>query len=253
LLEVSVGVQFAPLLGIRPIELGDLRAKWRADLPVAEEHPPLPPSIERVEQSMLPLQLMVGPALHSRVWFMSADSSRLVQVQFDRLSVNWRKVKAGSPYQRYEPLRDELLARAEDLRCFVEERTLGSLSVTQAELSYVNAIGSDVVPLGQLDRVLRHWSRPNISVGSPASVRLSLAFEVEGIGHPPVRLYVEAGPAKGPASEDLLALTLTIRGAPSGTEFADAVSFLDKAHPYIVRTFSELITDEMKKKWGMVP
>ena len=65
--------------------------------------PPQPPRLEFMTEA---------PPV--RFWFLTDDTSRLVQVQPDRFTANWRKVEPETPYPRYRQLREqfaELLTR----------------------------------------------------------------------------------------------------------------------------------------------
>ncbi len=246
--EVVLGVQFRPLLGLRPIELGPLREAWRPHLPVVQEQPLLPPAIEAPDGGPRIAQFVVGPALNTRVWFLSEDSSSLVQLQHDRLTVNWRQV-ASTAYPRYPAVRAAFSERSADVARFAEEHGLGRLSLTQVEVTYINAIEATKAGLGDLSRVLRHWDDPSIHLGQPEQARCTLVFPVPDIGRAPVRLYVAVDPAQRPDGTPSLFLTLTVRGAPAGDSLADALRFMDQAHTHVVRSFAELTPDSMHAQW----
>ena len=246
--EVALGIQFRPLLGLRPIELGPLREAWRLIHPVVQEQPLLPPAIETPTSRARVAQFVVGPALNTRVWFLSDDLSSLVQLQHDRLTVNWRQV-ASSAYPRYPAVRAAFEERSADLARFVSEHGLGHLSVTQAEVTYINAIDATEDALGDLGRVLRHWNAPSTHLGQPEQARCTLVFPVPGVGQPPVRLYVAVDPAQRPDGTPSLFLTLTVRGAPAGGSLEEALRFMDQAHDHVVRSFAELAPDAMHAHW----
>jgi len=246
--EVVLGVQFRPVFGLRPIEIGPLREQWRASHPLVQEQPPLPPAIEKAGGSPPTVQFVVGPALQSRIWFLSDDQSSLIQLQYDRLTVNWRQI-AASPYPRYPAVREAFAGRWEELSGFVAHHDLGKLNITQVEVTYINAIDSAPEQLGDLRRALRNWQSPDIALGVPEQSRCALVFDVPALGRPPVRLYVAVDPAQRPDGRTALFLTLTVRGAPRGPGLDDALRFMDQAHAHVVRSFAELTPDEMHTKW----
>jgi len=253
--EVVLGVQFRPLFGLRPIELAPLREQWRESHPLVQEQPPLPPAIEQAGSGLPTVQFVVGPALQSRTWFLSDDQSSLIQLQHDRLTVNWRQT-SDVPYPRYPSVRQAFEERAGDLSQFLASRGIGELVVTQAEVTYINAevtyinaVDTAADEMGDLGRILRHWGSPSADLGKPEQGRCAAVFGVPGIGRPPVRLYVAVDPAQRPDGRPALFLTLTVRGAPAGPELPDALRFMDQAHAHVVRSFTVLTPDAMHDLW----
>lgn len=246
--EVVLGMQFRPLFGLRPIELAPLREQWRESHPLVQEQPPLPPAIEQVGSGLPTVQFVVGPALQSRTWFLSDDQSSLIQLQHDRLTVNWRQT-SDVPYPSYPSVRQAFEERAQDLSRFVTDRGIGEVTVTQAEVTYINAVDTAPDQMGDLGRILRHWDAPSPDLGKPEQGRCATVFGVLGIGRPPVRLYVAVDPAQRPDGRPALFLTLTVRGAPAGPELADTLRFMDQAHAHVVRSFTVLTPDAMHDLW----
>jgi len=246
--EVVLGMQFRPLFGLRPIELAPLREQWRESYPLVQEQPPLPPAIEQVGSGLPTVQFVVGPAFQSRTWFLSDDQSSLIQLQHDRLTVNWRQT-SDVPYPRYPSVRQAFEERARDLSRFVADRGTGEVTITQAEVTYINAVDTAPDQMGDLGRMLRHWDAPSPDLGKPEQGRCAAVFGVLGIGRPPVRLHVAVDPAQRPDGRPALFLTLTVRGAPAGPELADTLRFMDQAHTHVVRSFTVLTPDAMHDLW----
>lgn len=247
--EVALGVQFRPLFSLRPIELSKLREAWRTDYPKVNELPPLPPTVEAPTRGVPNVQFMVGPAMPTRLWFVNDDQSELVQVQHDRLHVNWRQTGAMPKYPRYPRVRHLFEQRFTDLASFTEGADIGTLAITQAEVSYINAIDATDEQLGQLDRVLGNWHAPSTHLGVPEQTRVVLVFLVPGVGEPPVRMFVTIDPSKRPDGRTALLLTLTVRGAPTGAALKNALEFMDQAHIHIVQSFAELTPEAMHTLW----
>lgn len=247
--EVALGVQFRPVFGLRPIELGALRERWRAQYPLVQEQPPLPPAIESASSAPA-VQFVVGPALQTRLWFLDDDQVELVQLQHDRLTVNWRQTGQDAPYPRYPHVRGVFEARLAEVETFVEDAHLGSLEITQVEVTYINAIEPDAGQVGRLDQVLRNWRVPvQHHLGEPEQARAGLVFEVPEIGRPPVRMYVAADPAHRPDGRPVVFLMLTVRGAPTDESLEGALQFMDQAHDHVIRSFAELTPEAMHERW----
>ncbi len=248
--EVALGVQFRQLYGMRAIELSELRTRWAHEYPVVEEQPPLAPVIEGPTGGPTTVQFVLGPPLMSRLWFLSEDRSSLVQLQPDRLVVNWRGLATGSVYPRYPQVRKVFERRWSDVAQFVGERQLGSLEITQCELNYINVIDWPPDEFGHLELLLRNWREDGAHhLGAPQQVRIAMVFDVADLGRPPVRMHVSADPAQRPDGTQTLFLTITVRGAPASATFENAMEFLDGAHDHLVRSFAELTAETMHAKW----
>lgn len=248
--EVALGIQFRPVFGLRPIELGGLRETWRAEYPLAQEQPPLPPQVEAPTAGPLQVQFVVGPGLQTRVWFLNEPQTELVQLQHDRLTVNWRQAVPDAPYPRYPHVREVFQRRFADLRDFVDDRHLGSLSVIQAEVTYINAIEPNEGQLGRLGGALSNWQPPTSHhLGEPEQARAAMVFPVHDAGRPPVRMYVAVDPAQRPDGRPVLFLTITVRGAPAGDDLNAALRFMDQARNHVVRSFTELTPETMHTQW----
>lgn len=251
LVEVSLGVQFHALPALRPIELGALRDAWRAEYPLVQELPPLPPQIESETPGIPALQFSLGLP-QARLWFLTTAQSQLVQVQSDRFIVNWRQTPDDAEYPRYATVREAFQQRLDDLIAFLDDRQFGSIKVTQVEATYINAI--DPPPgqtrLGDLTRVFRHWHPLDAHhLAGPDQARAAFAFSVPSLGRPPVRMYVSADPAVRPDGRPAHFLTMTVRGAPVESDRDAALRFLDEAHDHLVHSFAELTPESMHAEW----
>jgi uncharacterized protein (TIGR04255 family) len=247
--EVALGVQFRPIPALRPVELAGLREQWRNEFPIVTDQPPVPPAIEQPTSGPSSVQLVFGPALQTRLWFLGADESMLIQVQHDRLTANWRKI-GDSPYPRYPAVRQLFEDRFADLAAFLTDREIGNIDVTQVEVNYTNAIELGGDRLGHLDAVLRHWAPPEgHHLGVPEEARIALVFPVTDMGRPPVRMYVGVDPARQIGREPFAFLTLTVRGAPTAGDLGATLEFMDGAHVHVVNSFAELTPPEMHETW----
>jgi uncharacterized protein (TIGR04255 family) len=247
--EVALGVQFAPLARVLPIDLGDLTASWRTDFPIVQEQLPLAPAVEAAVAGDRPFQFVLGPGPQSRFWFLSEDQHDLIQLQRDRLVVNWRGLEEGSIYPRYKHVRDLFARASADLERFLVERKEGPLNVVQAEVNYINAIDPRDPP-GDPHFLLSWWKpMARHHLASPNQTDFTLMFDVDDLGAPPVRMYVDLHPAQRDDGRPVTFLTLTVRGAPAEGTMAASLAFMDGARSHIVRSFDEMTTDEMHEVW----
>jgi len=249
--EVAVGMQFEPLLQLRAIRLGRLRDTWRAEYPKYEEQPPLGGVLEGSPGGMLSLQLSTSPITFSRHWFLSEDGTRLIQLQHDRLVVNWRQLNTQSPYPRYSALRASFEASFTDLSEFVAVENIGEITPVQVEVTYINAIIPPSGQLWRLDEVISDGYQPRPgALGEPEQARLAVVYDIPGLGRPPVRMYLGVENGTKADGSPAIFLSLTARGAPSAPTFASVLDFADGARSHVARGFAELTTPTMHRIWG---
>jgi uncharacterized protein (TIGR04255 family) len=253
--EVAVGVQFRPLFGMRGLALAPLRERWRDEYPNIEEQPPLVPTIEGSPPLVPQFQFGVVPLPLTRQWFLNEAGTQLVQVQPDRLLINWRAGFDDPPdeYPRYRYMRQTFVHRFGDLTQFVADENLGELEIIQTELSYINVVETGPDDLGHIGRFLKPWSGTGSHhLDEPEQARMTLTFLIPDVGQPPVRLYAEVNPAQRPSGEPVLFFTLTARGNPGGKSLDESLKFLDEVRKHLASTFVELTTESMHEVWGRV-
>lgn len=248
--EMAVGVQFKALPALRGIRLGPLRERWREAYPLVDEQPALAPVFEASMPQGVTVEFPLGPVPPVRYWFLSQDSTELVQLQHDRLIVNWRQGDDLGEYPRYDHMRDLFLTRLRELSEFVVEEQLGAIEVSQVELNYINAVDAGPDAQGRLDRLLRGWATPEHHLGQPLQARVNFVYEMESVGAGPVRLYVGVDPAQRPDGQPVSFFTLTVRGGPADSSLEATTEFMDIAHEHLVRSFAELTPEELHAEWG---
>lgn len=101
--EVACGIEFAPIDAIDPVLVGGFWLRKRERFPHHETHPEIPRRAE------LSITRGLGPV---RTWLVSERGEFVVQIQRDRLVLNWRFVGEGGAYPRFSSTPDGVLARA---------------------------------------------------------------------------------------------------------------------------------------------
>lgn len=249
--EMALSARFRILPGLRGLALSPLYEQWRDRYPQVEEQPPLPAVVDEDVPNGPVFQLNLGSAPAVRYWFLTRDGAELVQLQQDLLSVNWREQVEGKPYPRYPAMRQLFSDRIQDLEAFAAQNELGTVDVTQLELSYINAVDVDSHDRGKLGRILTTWQDVSGShLAEPEQVQLSMSYQVTGLGPGVSRLWVQAAPGQRSMGAPAIFLTFLIRGAPKGEGTEQVLAFLDKAHDQVLRSFAELTTPEMHRAWG---
>lgn len=260
--EVALAVYFSPPLGLRSVHTGLLWEKWSQTYPATEDHPLLPPI--RPEDfgptRHFPQIQFIGQAAGFRTWYVSQDRGRVVQLQPDRLVLNWRKLSDEDSYPRYETLRPEFERLLSDLLEFCRSEGISSGEIRLAEVTYTNPL-----PLEELSgpsgasRLIAPWSGKysDSFLPSEEDLQLSLRYRIPraSSGEPAGRLYVQAQRAlqstvADGAPREVFLLQLFARGAPDGNELYHVLDFLDLAHTWVVSGFTSLTSSAMHKAWG---
>jgi uncharacterized protein (TIGR04255 family) len=260
LAETVLSLQFEPVARLRTGHLGLLWERFRKQLPVIEEHAPLPPVFENFKQPSPP-QVEVTfeeklPVL--RTWFLNEAGTELIQVQSDRFVHNWRKMEGIDPYPRYEPIRDRFRLEVAVLEQFLKDEKLGTLTVNQCEVTYVNHIEPSGVwgRHGEVDKVFVFSSGLNTGsfLTAPEDVALRMRFVIpDEAGNPVGRLHVVVQPAwKKSDNSPILALSLTARGVPFGEGVEGAFAFFDLGRRWIVKAFADITTPDMQRAWERI-
>ena len=247
--EVVLGIQFRPLPGLLAGHLGRYWEGIHDVYPTTRDVPPLLPVIEAPPGSQPIVDLSAEPS--PRVFFLSADQHRIVQVQNGRYHANWQKVGDVGEYPRYPEIRRTFLERWSGFLEFVDANGLGPLSPTQYEITYVNHIPEGTL-WGENDGISKvfPWLNPktNFVVGAPA-VENALHYplpQCQGRLHATTRVGIRVTDRK-----KVLSFELTARGAPA--ESQDLATWFDNGREAIVRSFVDLTGPEAHAVWAKIP
>lgn len=267
--ETVLGVQFAPLKNMRVTHYGLLLPHLREvfstpneQLTKVSEQPPLEPVIEGFDGGALrppSVQWSLSPAPPlPRCWYTSEDEQFLIQVQPDRLILNWRRQQDPSgEYPRYAAILDRFLKVYAVFCRFVENdenESSGRVQPNQCEVTYVNHID---LPDGQnmaetLDKTLMGWKLATSDgwlTGAEHGEFAASYVIPEKCG----RLHIKAQRAVRRAdSREIIRLSLTARGAPPTPDTDGIHQWLDIGHEWVVRGFASLTSPELHKKWGRI-
>ncbi len=241
--EVAVGVQFEPLPELGPLQCGAFWNEVRAEYPETQLQPALQPQIERLDDGQVQLVAnVIGIGVPPiRSWLITADGSKLLQLQNDRFIHNWRKLRGGQEYPRYSALEGAFAREWGRFESFLLNRRIAKPSVVQAELTYVNSIGH--LPLEQVTPWFKPASADSFLAPEPRTTLAVQHLLPERRG----RLFVVFQPA---ALDGALQLTITVRGDPRSS--ASMMSWFDVAHACASRAFLAYTNVEMHARWKRV-
>lgn len=251
--EVALAVQFESEPPLTSLDLVPLRSAFAADYPKAREVTPLPPMAAHSGAPIL--QFRTGPDT-PRYWFLSNDEEHLVQLQSDRIAVNWRG-RGDEPYPRYSKIRPRLEEAWANLSEHIERLGREPLRPDVAEVTYVNPIpaaGSGVWSRhDEIAKVFGHWAAeaPTVPGLEPTTSSFQLQFrmpEVDG------GLSVTVDPVTDSTNGAIaFMMTLVARAEVTDRDFNSALAVLDHGREAIVTTFKAMTTEAMHSVWGLEP
>jgi uncharacterized protein (TIGR04255 family) len=261
--EVVLGVQADTLKLTTPL-IGLFWTLSRDVYPEFQVHPALDPVIELFGEEMprtigpgsrVPALRLLAQPETPRCWFIEESGSRLVQIQQDRLICNWRRVSNDERYPRYSAVREMFVGEYARLEGFLVREPLGGhLEPNWCEVSYVNhLVPTPQWRLGELGKVFSILAQRQLAFLPPAEEG-SFEFKFlipDADGKPNGRLHVSAKEAvRRKDGARLLILELTARGRPEGERLDGVLRFMDRAHEWIVRGFTDVTSPLMHELWG---
>lgn len=248
--EVAIGVRFLPVPGLTLPLVGAFWSQLRDQFPETEHAIPAVDGQGNV--ALDPATQLPWP----RLWMISPDKTRLLQIQSDRLLLNWRRIAPDCPYPRYP----ELLAQFERLFAayvsFVEKNCGGAdIQLTACELTYVNHIAfeHDTSPAKIAEAVFSKaaWQPPVPGAKLAGFGWLNTYRLDDELG----ALNLRCAPGSRSADmHPLVILELSVQGvATARDDSTDPVRFwMNKAHESIVTTFAAITDPEVQvQRWGL--
>lgn len=247
--EVALAIQLESAIGYRPLDLALISNEWSDDLPVVQERQPIPPMMVEPESPSLALRVS-GETETPRLWLMNEEGSRLVQLQQDRLVVNWRKLPAGVPYPRYLSIREFLIDTWNRLTKIVESLELVVPQPSICEVVYVNLVQAENgwSSIADTSRVIAPWSGTMTDdfLPSPRQAGFFLRYELPGGKG---WLTIDGQSVSDSKDKNHFAMNLISRGSSMSPDFNGALQFMDLAHQWIVRGFTSVTAKEAHLNW----
>jgi uncharacterized protein (TIGR04255 family) len=176
--EVVCGIHFTRLDELLNPYLGLLWEKYKPEYSRCQEVAPLMPIIENFDQGepqevdMLPLP---------RTWFVHDNNRNIIQVQRDRFLHNWRKIHSSDNYPRYDNIIKDFRDRLSTFTEFLKENNLGTLTLLQYELTYINHIlqGDGWETINDVEQIFPNFSwqkGKNSFLTSPETINWQTSF-----------------------------------------------------------------------------
>jgi uncharacterized protein (TIGR04255 family) len=251
--EVAFSIFFSSIDILTP-HIGRLWDEFQPNYPSCSDVAPLIPKVEIFNETIeAEFRFTDIPPL-PRVWFISSDETRIIQIQRDCFIHNWRKIQPEDEYLRYEKLICEFKEHLSQLDSFLQEANLGRVHPKQYELIYVNQIplGNGWQTLGDIGDIFPDFAwRSNSQrfLGNPKAISWTTTFEMPNqIG----RLHVAIRHVMSD-NVPMLSFELTARGIGEDKSLGNITNWFDVAHEWIVRGFADLTGEKFQNDiWNRV-
>lgn len=253
--EVACGVLFKTVGRILAPHFGQLWERFKPDYPSCSEAPPIAPSTEQYGDKQDPeFELTPIPPL-PRIWFIHSTQNGIIQVQRDRFLYNWRKIKEGDEYPRFERVFGAFQSHLETLELFLREADLGHVEPAQYDLTYINHIykGDGWDNLGGISDILPDFSwraTKGRFLPFPSGINWGSVFDLpEEMGR--LRLNIRHGLNKEDGRE-VLRVELKVQGFGKNESKAEMREWFNLAREWIVLGFADITHISIQKNlWGL--
>jgi len=243
--EVSFGLWFQPLPAFKTAHYGAYWDLIRKDYPECEDKPPV------LDANPLGFRQVGDWFPPPRVWYLHRDRNLLIQLQPNRIWLNWRRISDGDEYPRFEALLPVFRATVQQFAEFLRANNVGSVLPHGGELSYVNQFppGDQSQPYSDIGEVLKDvsWSAGHKVLPNPDGIAWRAEFTVDGD-----RLSVDLKTGKRSDTQQNLHV-LEIRAFTGTSSTFDIDSWFPKANTLVVGAFCDLTTERAQRElWQRV-
>ena len=186
-----------------------------------------------------------------RVFLISKDGNYVMQLQTDFFGHNWRKTRAMDAYPSFAMAKRLFLEKWELFRKFVAENKLGELQLTRYDVTYVNHL---IENPGVFPRAIEKYTpliqlraaAPEHFLPDPKSLLADLQFGIsENQGE--LRVAFKQGVRQFDKAE-VMQLDLSARNKAEA-DGSDVEKWLELAHEWIVRGFTDLTSKDAHQQW----
>lgn len=240
LIEAVLAVQFLPLAKWSLPHFGLFWQTIRSEYPRFELQQPI----------VAPESAATGTLFGARLWFIDESDTRVLQVQNDRIVMNWRK-RGEASYPRYQIMRPQMDELLQHFLRFLEQEDLGTLQGIRCDFSYVNHIDledlmSDGATFADLFPYWQGGATDFLKDGS--TLLFSNTISLPGNGG---ILTVAIQPAvSSELGKAMMQLTFSTTVVPQSLDAAGILTALDLARSWDLQGFKEFTSIRAQEKWG---
>lgn len=241
--EVAVAVEFEQFVGLGTIGLARLAEMWQADYPVVKEVAGAPPG--SLSPEMPRIQFGAG-TLAPRLWLLTDVGNDLVQIQNDRLIVNWRRLNPADEYPGHAVVLGRFIRLWNEFREAFGVRD--EIKPRLIEWTYINQLDSEILARKGLTFV------DDALEGLPGTARhfaFHIARELQRDSVIEGYLTIEGGPAMLPTTEErFFSLNITTKLDASQVDLGSIPDVLARAHELSLAAFTSVISPSVQGEWS---
>ena len=184
-----------------------------------------------------------------RVWFLSEEGTRLLQLQSDRFYFNWRQTAEAEEYVRFEPIYKDYVKYEQIVSAFALAQLGAELRPKRYEMTYVNVFeqGVEWSEFADVGKVLRgmNFVHDTAHLKGVSQGIIRLEYAMQGC---PGTLQVQLATGRN-TTKDLPVLRLELGAFVRVADHPDLdeTSWFKAAHDAIVNGFCELTTEHAQQ------
>ncbi len=248
--EIVLSVHFEELNGLLAPHFGVIWEEFKEQFVHIIERPLVPSVIEKFpNQPGGETQLNVGntPIL-PRIWFIESSHNRILQVQRDRFTFNWRKIDGGQQYPGFSSVFENFEEFYNRFCQTIASLSVGSVKPLQYELTYVDQLiegeGWDTLDdLAHIYNIFLGTRESNLFWSGVESMNLRTSFPIQGLKG---RLHFGiAHGVKRPEQKHMLQTDFIVRGFPEEAEYP-IEEWFKLAHDQILDKFFSVFTEDIQ-------
>lgn len=248
--EVALTVQLDDAIGFRCLDLAAIAACWEEDLPDVQERDRLPrlgADPEDLDTTLNPIDICETP----RLWLQNESGDHVLQIQQDRIAVNWSKNEVDADYPRYETIRDFMVEAWKRLEVKLHEFGLTMPSPSVCQVMYVNELGASQGWRSSSDtaRLISPWDGSMSDDFLPNNRHEDLLMHFHLPDH---QGWMNINGRTADLDERIFLLTFLSEGWPLSPDLDGVLRFMDLAHEWIVKAFTSVTTREAHREWRRV-
>lgn len=238
LIEVLLGIQLEDL-ELSSIHFGLYWQTIRDRYPLQVDRPVIPLEDEESEFPLLP-----------RVLFISSDNKKLIQLQNNFFSCNWRHSNEYK-YPHFEEIFTGFMEEWTHFQKWYKEQKIieEPLKPFRYELTYLNVLDKDVgwnSPADNQQIFTFVNSSPGFFLGTPYAHDVVLNYSLPN-NDGTLIVQLDQRFSEEEEDSDFLFFRLTIGSSDSSK---DLTLWFQAAHDYMVKSFLDLTQKNAQKKWG---
>jgi len=254
-LETVIGVQFVPLPNFTGAMAGwfwkSYLSKFGGEWTKTNDVIPLQDQFEQFGPGTgwIPPGIHLATTEATRTQLVRSDEERMVQIQFSRFILNWKRGK--NQYPSYDNLLSEFLELFEQFCLFARDAGYGPLGLNQWEMTYVNYLerGELWNNFDDLRKIFKDILIPKsvFPVEFADSINANWRYLLSDNAG---RLHVTLNHIKtAPENKEVLRLQFVARGPLTQPDMKSLSNSLNLGHEAIVRTFAAITTSDAQKFW----